>query len=58
MAVDANTGKYLWHFQLVHHDVWDYDLPAQPVLADLVRDGEKVDVREMKPGEVLAGVAP
>ena len=28
VAVDANTGKYLWHFQLVHHDIWDYDTPV------------------------------
>ena len=28
VAVDANTGKYLWHFQLVHHDAWDYDAPG------------------------------
>jgi quinoprotein glucose dehydrogenase len=32
----------VWHFQLVHHDVWDYDLPAQPVLVDLVRGGRRI----------------
>jgi len=35
VALDAQTGAVVWHQQLVHHDVWDYDLPAQPVLADL-----------------------
>ena len=42
VAVDANTGKYLWHFQLVHHDVWDYDTQSAPLLVDLVRDGATV----------------
>ena len=42
VAVDANTGKYLWHFQLVHHDIWDYDTQSAPLLVDLVRDGTTV----------------
>ena len=32
VAVDARTGKYLWHFQVVHHDIFDYDLEAPPLL--------------------------
>ena len=35
VAADANTGKYLWHFQVVHHDIWDGDLAAAPVLIDI-----------------------
>ncbi|MGI9328511.1 MAG: pyrroloquinoline quinone-dependent dehydrogenase [Pseudomonadales bacterium] len=35
VALDLQTGKPIWHQQLVHHDVWDYDTPAQPTLADL-----------------------
>ena len=35
LALDARTGKLVWHQQLVHHDLWDYDLAAQPVLGDL-----------------------
>lgn len=35
VALDAKSGKVRWHFRTVHHDVWDYDLPAQPVLFDL-----------------------
>lgn len=35
VALDATTGAVVWHQQLVHHDVWDYDTPAQPVLVDL-----------------------
>ncbi|MFP6584522.1 MAG: pyrroloquinoline quinone-dependent dehydrogenase [Candidatus Hydrogenedentota bacterium] len=35
IALDAKTGKRVWHFQTVHHDLWDYDLPAQPNLVDL-----------------------
>ena len=42
VAVDANTGKYMWHFQLVHHDIWDYDTQSAPLLVDLKRDGKVV----------------
>ncbi len=42
VAVDANTGKYLWHFQLVHHDVWDYDTQSAPLLVDLHRGGKTI----------------
>jgi quinoprotein glucose dehydrogenase len=42
VAVDANTGKYLWHFQLVHHDIWDYDTQSAPLLVDLQRNGQIV----------------
>jgi quinoprotein glucose dehydrogenase len=42
VAVDANTGKYLWHFQLVHHDIWDYDTQSPPLLVDLIRNGTTV----------------
>src|SRR5580704_1949980 len=42
VAVDANTGKYLWHFQAVHHDIWDYDTQSAPLLVDLVRNGTTV----------------
>jgi len=40
VAVDAMTGKYKWHFQTVHHDLWDYDTPPAPVLLDVtIKDG-------------------
>ncbi len=39
VALDAETGKRLWHFQTVHHDIWDYDLPCAPNLIDIVVDG-------------------
>ena len=42
VALDVNTGRVIWHFQTVHHDVWDYDVPAQPVLFDFHRDGKKI----------------
>ena len=42
VAVDAATGKLKWHFQTVHHDLWDYDLPPQPTLVDVVHDGKKI----------------
>ncbi|HUD52283.1 PQQ-binding-like beta-propeller repeat protein, partial [Parvibaculum sp.] len=44
VALKAETGDVVWSFQTVHHDVWDYDLPAQPTLATLMRDGKPVDV--------------
>jgi glucose dehydrogenase len=44
VALDANTGALRWHFQLTHHDVWDYDAEAAPTLMDLVHDGKKVPV--------------
>ena len=40
VAVNANTGAYKWHFQEVHHDLWDLDLPCAPMLIDLKVDGE------------------
>lgn len=39
MALDARTGEYRWHFQAVHHDIWDYDLPTPVVLFDIEIDG-------------------
>ncbi len=44
VALDANTGALRWHFQLTHHDVWDYDAEAAPTLMDLVHDGKKIAV--------------
>src|SRR5215831_574709 len=44
LALDAATGKRLWHFQFVHHDVWDRDLPTPPVLATITKDGKPIDV--------------
>ena len=44
VALDARTGKRLWHHQLVHHDLWDYDLPQAPKLLTLRQNGQNVDV--------------
>ena len=43
VALDANTGRLVWYFQTVRHDLWDRDLPAQPTLVSVVRDGKRVD---------------
>ena len=43
VALDATTGKRIWHFQTVHHDLWDYDLAAAPQLLTLNRDGKQID---------------
>jgi quinoprotein glucose dehydrogenase len=42
VALDAATGKRLWHFQTVHHNLWDYDLPAQPNLVTVRRGGKDI----------------
>jgi quinoprotein glucose dehydrogenase len=42
VAVDAETGKYRWHFQTVHHDLWDSDMPSPPVLVDITVGGRRV----------------
>ena len=42
VALRASTGKVVWHFQVVHHDLWDYDLAAQPMLITLKRGGRNV----------------
>jgi quinoprotein glucose dehydrogenase len=44
LALDARTGKYLWHFQAVHHDLWDYDLSTSPKLLTVRHDGKMVDI--------------
>jgi quinoprotein glucose dehydrogenase len=43
LALDANTGKRLWHFQGVHHDIWDRDFPSEPALFTLKRDGKTME---------------
>jgi quinoprotein glucose dehydrogenase len=42
VAVDLHTGKRKWHFQAVHHGIWDYDLPCPPILADITVDGKRI----------------
>jgi len=42
VALEAATGKLVWHFQMVHHDIWDYDMPAQPVLIEVKREGKTI----------------
>jgi quinoprotein glucose dehydrogenase len=43
LALDARTGKHLWHFQTIHHDVWDYDPDSAPQLVTVKHDGKMVD---------------
>ena len=42
VCLDARTGKRIWHFQIVHHDLWDWDLSSPPVLADITVGGKKI----------------
>lgn len=47
LALDGKTGKLKWHRQLVHHDIWDYDLPAKPVLIEIGKTPALVQVTKM-----------
>jgi quinoprotein glucose dehydrogenase len=42
VALRGTTGELVWHFQIVHHNIWDYDLPAQPSLITIRRDGQNI----------------
>lgn len=55
VALDLATGEVRWHFQTVHHDLWDYDVPAQPSLVDLTIRGARVPalVQPTKQGEIF-----
>lgn len=43
LALNAETGERVWHFQVVHHDIWDYDIPCAPNLVTIEKDGELID---------------
>ncbi len=43
LALDAATGKRIWHFQTVHHDIWDRDLPTAPVLITITKEGRQIE---------------
>jgi quinoprotein glucose dehydrogenase len=42
VCLDAKTGKHIWHYQLVHHPIWDYDIPAAPILVDITVGGKPI----------------
>src|SRR5258706_12277537 len=42
VALDLKTGKRKWHYQLVHHGLWDHDIPCAPILADLTVNGRQI----------------
>jgi quinoprotein glucose dehydrogenase len=42
VCIDIKTGKRIWHYQLVHHDIWDFDMPAAPILADINVNGKPI----------------
>jgi len=44
IALNAETGERIWHFQIVHHDLWDFDLPAAPKLLTITKDGREVPI--------------
>ena len=56
VALDAKTGKRVWHFQTVHHDLWDYDIPTPPMLADIKVNGRlrKAAIQVTKTAYVFA----
>ena len=43
LALNASTGERVWHYQVVHHDIWDYDIPCPPNLVTVMKDGESID---------------
>lgn len=43
LALDATTGERKWHYQIIHHDLWDRDLPTAPVLVTVTHEGKKID---------------
>ena len=49
IALDASTGRRLWHFQMVHHDIWDMDFNNHPVLMTVTRNGRRVDAVAVTP---------
>jgi glucose dehydrogenase len=44
LAINARTGKLLWYYQMIHHDIWDYDNATTPMLTTVQHDGERIDV--------------
>src|SRR5690606_33827135 len=42
IALDAETGKRIWHFQVLHHDLWDWDIPQSPKLLTIHKDGKDI----------------
>ncbi len=42
VALDAETGERVWHYQLTHHELWDYDIPSAPILVDITVDGRPI----------------
>jgi quinoprotein glucose dehydrogenase len=42
VCLELKTGKRIWHYQLIHHDIWDYDPPTAPILADITVDGRRI----------------
>jgi quinoprotein glucose dehydrogenase len=55
LALKADSGERVWHFQTVHHDLWDYDLPCQPILVSVEQGGRKIDAvaQSMKVGHIF-----
>ena len=55
VALDVRSGERLWHFQTIHHDLWDFDLPVAPKLMTITKDGKKIPivVRRARPGSLL-----
>ena len=47
VCLDAKTGRRVWHYQITHHGLWDYDMPSPPVLATIHKDGKPLDVVAM-----------
>ena len=42
VALDAATGERVWHYQFIHHGIWDWDIPTAPMLVDITGDGREI----------------
>jgi len=60
VALDYKTGQYKWHFQEVHHDLWDFDAPSPVVLFDQMYNGQmpKACIRQARPAGSISSIAP
>ena len=61
LALNAETGERIWHYQVVHHDIWDYDIPCQPNLVTVEKDGKTIDAvaqptKMVKPSMSIEGI--
>jgi hypothetical protein len=58
LALNAKTGKLVWYYQLIHHDLWEYDAATPPVLGDITVDGKRIKADRLQQNWILVCVRP